>query len=106
MPVEEPGNLKVLVCDVTQTNYFGGAEVFLYLTEADRTNDPQRANYYRKAITDNSSPQTLGAMFYELPYQKYFLYGRVDLGGGNFLTGTCEGFIIVASTRTLYLVVQ
>jgi hypothetical protein len=100
------GDIHVLVCDQTQTNYFGGAEVFLYKTDADRNNDPARKNYYRKAITDNYDPQGLGAVFYELSDQQYFLFGRVYLGGGNFLNGVTQGYARNSNIVTFILVVH
>lgn len=102
----DPGNLNVLVCDATQSNYFGGAEVFLYKTDAERTADPQRSNYYRKAITDNSDPQNKGGIFYQLAFQKYFFFARRDLGGGNFLTGAGEAFAKSCVTTNAIAVVQ
>jgi hypothetical protein len=104
-PVQLPGNLAVLVCDALQT-YWGGAEVFLYKTESDRTNDPQRTSYYQKATTDNSDPQNIGAVFYALTYQKYYVYARHDLGGGNFITGVGESFIQSGKTTKLTVKIQ
>ena len=97
----DPGNLNVLVADATQTNYFGGAEVYLYKSDADRTADPQRQNYYRTALTSNSTPITNGAMFYELAYQKYYFFARRDLGGGNFIQGVGEAFVPSCKTSTV-----
>jgi len=97
----DPGNLNVLVSDATQTNYFGGAQVFLYKTDADRTADPQRQNYYRQANTDNTDPITKGAMFYSLTYQKYYFFARRDLGGGNFIQGVGEAFVPSCRTTTV-----
>jgi hypothetical protein len=104
-PVQSTGHLKVLVRDALQT-YYGGAEVFLYLTESARTNDPQRTNYYQKATTDNSDPINIGAVFYLLHYQKYFLFARHDLGGGNFIYGVGESFIQSGKTTELIVIVQ
>jgi hypothetical protein len=82
-----PGNLNILVCDVSQMDYFGGAEVFLYKTEAERTADPSRTSYYRKALTDYSNPTSIGARFYSLAPQNYYFFARRDIGSGTFLTG-------------------
>jgi hypothetical protein len=99
-------HMKVLVCDITQTNYYGGASVYMYLTEADRTNDPQRQNAYRTATTDNTNPATAGAVFYQTPYQKYYFFARVDLGGGNFITGVNEAFPIMCATKEVVVPIK
>ena len=101
----DPGDIQVIVCDITQTNYYGGAEVFLYRSESDSRLDPQRTSYYLKAITDYSDPVSNGAVFYALPYQKYFFYCRKDLGGGNFLNGFAEFFVKSGIIVTLVIVV-
>jgi len=105
-PAPSPGDLNVVVCDVSQSNYFGGAEVFLYLSSADRTNDPQRTSYYRKATTDNSDPIFIGAAFYKLNYQKYYVFARHDLGFGNLIVGEGESFITSGQTTKLTVVLE
>jgi hypothetical protein len=104
-PVIKPGNLKVLVC-YTFLTYWGGAEVFLYLTESARTNDPQRTSYYQKATTDNTDPANIGAVFYALTFQKCYVYARLDKGGGQFITGVGESFIQSGKTTTLIVKMQ
>ena len=99
-------HMNILVCDVTQTNYFGGVEVFMYLTDADRTNDPQRTQYSQHAFTDNTDPINKGAMFYKTPFQKYFFFARKDLGGGNFLTGTQDSYPTWCTTKNVVVVVS
>ena len=83
-------HIKVLVCDQAQTLYFGGAEVFMYLSDAERAADPQRTQYYQKATTDNTDPANVGAVFYKTPWRTYYFFARRDNGGGNFITGTGE----------------
>jgi hypothetical protein len=97
------GDLRVVVCDATETNYFGGAEVFLYKSDAERTSDPMRLNYFRKTTTDNSDPIEIGAVFYDLVYQKYYVFARRDLGGGNFIQGVGESFVTNGITTKLTL---
>ena len=97
------GNLRVLVCDITQANYFGGAEVFLYKTNAERTTDAQRLKYYRKTTTDNSDPMNIGGIFYDLPAQSYYIFCRRDLGGGNFLTGGNDCSVKADTITTSYV---
>lgn len=101
-----PGNLQILVCDQSQTTYFGGAEVFLYKSGSDRTNDVNRTNYFRKTTTDNSAPETIGAVFYDLPVQVYYAFGRRDLGGGNFISGTGDYSVTSGQTTPFMLIVQ
>ena len=101
-----PGDLKVVVCDTSQTHYFGGAEVFLYKSGSDRSNDLTRKNYYRKTTGDNTDPINIGAMFYSLPSQTYYIYARRDLGGGKFFTGIADCFVPSGMTKTLVVVVQ
>jgi hypothetical protein len=97
----DPGNLQILVCDALQTMYYGGAEVFLYLSDADRTNDPQRQNSFRKSSTPNTDPNINGAMFYTMPFQKYYFFARRDLGGGNIIQGSGEAFCPTCRTTTV-----
>ena len=101
-------HIKVVVCDETQTNYFGAAEVFMYQTDADRTNDPQRTSYYRKSLTDNADPVNVGAVFYNTPFQKYFFFVRreTSVGSGNFLTGVGDGFPEMCTTKKIVVVVK
>jgi hypothetical protein len=99
-------HFKVVVCDITQTNYFGGAEVFVYYTEADRTNDPQRTQYAYKGTTDNGDPAGIGAMFYKMEARKYYIFARRDMGAGNFLTGVIDGTNEWCNTSTFVAVVQ
>jgi len=99
-------HMKVVVCDATQTNYFGGADVFMYLSESARTNDPQRTLYSQHAVTDNTDPANVGAVFYKTPYQKYYFFARRDLGAGNFLTGVGEAFPKMCTTYKVVVVVQ
>jgi hypothetical protein len=87
------GDLRVVTCDATQTNFFGGTEVFLYKSDAERTSDPMRSNYFRKTTTDNSNPIDIGAIFYDLADQKYYVFARHDLGGANFIQGVGESFV-------------
>jgi hypothetical protein len=92
-----PGNLEVLAEEPTEFFYMGGAEVFLYKSQADRDNDTLRTGYYRKALTDISQPQVNGAIFYELLYQKYYFFvkwthpssGRVYVGAGAAFVPSC-----------------
>jgi hypothetical protein len=92
-----PGNLEVKAKDQVGMYYMGGAEVFLYKTMAERDNDPQRTAYYRKAATDQTDPQNIGAVFYELQYQKYFYAvrwthpttGKVWVGAGEAFVPAC-----------------
>lgn len=101
-----PGDLKVVVCDITTTTFFGGAEVFLYKTDSERFSDPLRQYYFRKAQTDNSDPQNLGAIFYALPFQTYYVACRFDLGGGTFLFGVGESPVPTGKTTKLEVMVQ
>jgi hypothetical protein len=100
------GNLNVFIVDSDKVNYYGGAEVFLYKSEAERNADNQRNHYYRVAYTSNTDPVSLGAMFYELANQKYYLFARRDLGGGNFLPGTGESFVPAGVITKLVISIQ
>jgi hypothetical protein len=103
-PIQPTGNLKVLVCDVLFTYFV--ADVFLYLSDVARTNDPQRTSYYQKAISDKEDPKNIGAVFYALTYQKYYVYARFNLGSGNFITGVGESFIQLGKTTELIVKIQ
>jgi hypothetical protein len=86
--------IQVVACDETQSNYFGAAEVFMYLSDAARTADGQRNQQIQKALTDNVDPINVGAVFYQTAFQKYYFFVRreTSIGSGNFLTGTGEGY--------------
>lgn len=99
------GDLKVIVCDSTLKGYYAGAEVFLYKTESARTNDVIRTNYYQKATTDDIEPFGVAAIFYSLPYQKYFVFSRFPMGV-NYLTGVSESFITSGKQTSLVVVIQ
>jgi len=105
-PLMPNGNLKVMVCDNAQTVYYGGASVFLYNSEADRTNDPQRTAYFQKATTDNNDPMNSGAEFYNLPNRKYYVFCRRDNGGGNYFTGVGESIVPNGKVTSLIVKVQ
>jgi hypothetical protein len=84
---QPPGDLNVLVCNSTQTIYYGSAEVFLYKTFDALSNDTKRLKYYHKAITDISDPKLSGAKFNNLACQTYYIFARYDTGGGKFIIG-------------------
>jgi hypothetical protein len=95
------GDLAVMVTDTSHSGFFGGVTVFLYLTEADRANDPHFYNYYRRATTDCFDAENIGAVFYALTTQKYFVFCRLDRGGGNYLEGLGESFVIPGKSTKL-----
>lgn len=100
VPCTTPGDLEVRVCDITQTNFFGGAEVFLYNTATDRDADVSRTNQLDKRITDSTDPNTSGATFYQLASQRFYFYARWTNGTLNFhgvgdaLVTTCKTTIV------------
>jgi hypothetical protein len=101
------GNLKIIACDQVGQYYMGGADVFLYKTMAERDNDHLRTAYYRRAITDTGDPVNIGAIFYELKYQKYYFYvmwtnpvtSRIFVGAG-------ESFVPVGMTTQIKVDMQ
>ena len=102
----EPGNLEVFVTDTLEETYYGGAEVFLYKSEADRSNDPQRTSYYQKTACDNTDPINIGAIFYRLLNQKYYVFCRWDDGMGDIKTGEGESFVPAGKITKLTVKVQ
>jgi hypothetical protein len=102
----EPGDLEVFVTDTLEETFYGGAEVFFYKSEADRTNDPQRTSFYKKAITDNTDPINIGAIFYRLINQKYYVFCRWDQGMGDIFTGVGESFVPAGKKTKLTVKVQ
>jgi hypothetical protein len=92
--------LQVFVCDKAG-KYLGGDEVYLYETKEYRANDTNLTNYSFKAATDSTNPSSNGALFDKVNYPKYYIYCRRNMGGGNFLTGTNEKFIIFSDSKLL-----
>ena len=99
------GDLNVIVCDVQET-YYGGAEVFLYKSSTERTNDPQRTGFVSRLNTYYDAPSDSGAVFKNLSSQKYYVWVRYDLGLGNFITGEGESLIISNQRTKLKVVLQ
>lgn len=68
-PVQKDGNFRVFVRN--GTNWYVGADVMLYLSEADRT----AGNPYRTGVTTIHSASDSGhyVQFDTLPYRKYYL---------------------------------
>ena len=100
------GNLNILVADYTQTHYYGGAEVFLYLSVEMMTADNQRLYYYGKLFTDSLYPTVNGALFENLIKQKYYYFARKVFGGGNFKQETGESFVPLGDTTTVICLVN
>jgi hypothetical protein len=91
-PILPDGDLQVIVCNQTSTNFYGGAQVYLYKSYSERLNDASRTSYYRMAVTDNTDPVNVGAIFYGLTYQKYYLFVKwTDMT--NTYTGEGETFV-------------
>lgn len=68
-----PGDLEVFVRIGTEAGPFASsAEVRIYLTEQDRTNNIP----YGFQITDPDDPIKKGALFVGLPYAKYYIQAR------------------------------
>jgi len=102
-PILPPGDLDVFFCDATGTNYFGGADVYLYRSYSERFNDNSRTNYFSKASTDNTDPFHTGAIFYALTYQKYYIACSWSNGTVTF---TGEGECFVPKSQTTKLVIH
>ena len=99
-PCTTPGDLEVRVCDMTQTNFFAAAEVFLYNTAAERDADASRTNYLNKRLTDSTNPNTSGAIFYQLEPKTYYFFARWSNktlnfdGVGESMAPTCKTTIV------------
>ena len=99
-PCTDPGNLEVRVCDITQTNFFGAAEVYLYNTAAERDADVSRSNYLSKKLTDSANPNTTGAMFYNLQSKQYYFYAKWT-NGINTFTGKGDSQVTTCKTTVV-----
>jgi len=98
IPCSDPGALEVRFCDITQTNYFGPADVYLYTTDSARTADVNRTAYLYKRLTSSSNPSSSGALFGNLSAKRYYFYAKY-VAGANTFTGT--GDALVTNCKTL-----
>jgi hypothetical protein len=93
IPCMEPGNLFVIARDQKNVSY-GGADVFLYKSLDDMNKDPGRTKAWRTAVTSNSDPLNIGAVFYSLPYQRYYFVVRIiRMSPGDTLTGNGDAYV-------------
>jgi hypothetical protein len=95
-PCTALGSLEVRVCDQTQTNYFGPADVYLYATDSARTADVSRTGYLYKRLTSSSSPDKEGALFGLLEAKRYYFYAKF-VAGPNTFTG--KGDYVVTNCK-------
>jgi hypothetical protein len=93
-----PGDLEVLVCDETQTNYFASADVFLYNSAAEREADVSRINQIEKGVTSPSNPKNDGAFFYHIASKKYFFFARWSNGGAQQFSGKGDALVTLCDT--------
>jgi hypothetical protein len=63
-----PGDLQVFT--TIGAGYYGDFDVYVYKTDADRTNDVSRTNYFKHGVTTVSN----GVTFYTLPPAHYYVY--------------------------------
>ena len=92
-----PGDLEIFVVDNIGTSYYGGADVYLYKSDADRTNDPQRTNYFQKASTGTTDPSAEPALFSNLPVARYYLF--CSFYWTTTMTGTAD-ILVVSGKKT------
>ena len=100
-PCTDPGHLEVRVSDNTSTNYFGGAEVYLYNTAAERDADVSRTAYLSKKLTDTTDPTNFGATFYSLDSKTYYFFAKWT-NGTNTFTGKGEGMVTTCKTAVVF----
>jgi hypothetical protein len=100
-----PGDLKVIVCNVAGTAYYGDADVYIYKSYSERLNDASRTSYFRKASTDNTDPHLKGAIFYALVYQQYYLFCSWTNGTVTY-TGEKECFVPKGQMSTCTVKIQ
>ena len=94
------GNLEVFVRQSTVAGvYIGGAKVELFLTLDDRTND----NVYQTNMTPTVNITEDGALFKNLPYQKYYIRASYSNAQGVWI-GVDEAFAVKGTTTQIHVV--
>jgi len=94
------GNLKVFVRkDLPSGVYMGGATVYLYKSEADRTAN----NIFMENQTGTDNPQVNGATFSYLSPMKYYLKATFNLSGDDY-EGLGEYFVPINTTSSYHIV--
>jgi len=93
---DKPGELKVLV--KSGTRYFGNVLVKIYNSETAKAND----SAYATAKTTINQPEVYGALFIELPPQKYFISTEF-IDSNNTYTGEGEATVTAGKQITYTL---
>jgi hypothetical protein len=93
------GHIEVFVRQGTPTGpYIGGAKVQIFLSAEDRTND----NVHQSNDTPMEDITEKGAMFKNLPYQKYFIRASYSNAQGIWM-GADEVYAVKGTTTKIHV---
>lgn len=94
------GNLRVFVRkDLPSGVYMGGVNVYLYKSSADR----DAGNHLMVSQTSTDNPQTEGAYFSYLTFQRYYLKAEFETGSQSYL-GLGDVIVPINTTTSYHLV--